>query len=130
MTHAASAGIGRRVAEYWAGSVKNIGSRRRNLRVRRGLGVLGLLAILAIVFRSDVSPSVSLLHMLFTIALTLALIRARVELAFEHGRRSGMFIVHVTISLLLRWPAILVVLATGLATLPWSGVRLLVLPVV
>lgn len=70
----------------------------------------------------------SFLHVLFAIAFTLALVRARMILALEHGRSSGVLIIDMTVTFLFSGPSIRVVFAARLAALPGSRMGLLVLP--
>lgn len=69
----------------------------------------------------------SFLHVLLAIAFTLALVWARTVLALEHRWTCRMLVIDVTITLFLGRPAILMILATGLATLPRSGMRFFML---
>ena len=68
------------------------------------------------------------LHVLLAIAFTLALVWARTVLALEHRWTCRVLVIDVAITLFLGRPAILVILATCLATFPRSGMRFLMLP--
>lgn len=63
--------------------------------------------------------------MLFTIALSLALVRARGILALVHRRGGGMLVVNVAVLLLLCGPSICMVFAAWFTTFPRSRVCLL-----
>ena len=69
----------------------------------------------------------SLLHVLLAVRLALGRVGAGRELALVHGRRRRVFVIDVTITFLLRWPAHFVVAAFQLWALPRTRVRLLVL---
>lgn len=56
--------------------------------------------------------------MLFTIALPLALVRARGILALVHRRGGGMLVVNVAVLLLLCGPSICMVFAAWFTTFP------------
>ncbi len=71
----------------------------------------------------------SFLHVLLTVALSLALIWARAVLTLIHGGGSWVLIVYVTVSLLFSWPSIEMVFAARLGAFPGPGVSLLMLPV-
>lgn len=75
--------------------------------------------------RSHILPAVGLLHVLLAIALPLRPVRAK--LASEHGRVVRVLVVDVAVSFFFRRPAVSMILAHLLWTLPRPGMRLFML---
>lgn len=69
------------------------------------------------------------LHVLLAVAFTLALIRTRAIVTFEHGGGGRMLVVDVTITLFLGRPTVVVILATSFAALPRPSMSLLMFAV-
>jgi len=69
----------------------------------------------------------SFLHMLFAIAVTLRLVVAKGACVCLWI--VGMTIIHMSVSFLLSWPTLGMVLASGFWALEWSAVRFLMLAV-
>jgi hypothetical protein len=67
------------------------------------------------------------LHVLLAVALTLGGVRARREEAAVERRRVGVLVVDMTIALLLCWPAVLMIFALVVRTLPRTLMSLEVL---
>ena len=75
------------LSELWARGIEYVRARRGDLRGWWCLASLRLFAGLPITLRTYVRPPMSLLHVLLAVAFSLALIRTRMVLALEHGRR-------------------------------------------
>lgn len=87
------------------------------------------LSIASIVLGTHIVPTVSLLHVLLAVTLSLRFVCAAVERAGVHAGSGRMTIVDVTLVLLLGRPSKLVVLASFKGALEWTRVRFLMFPV-
>jgi hypothetical protein len=72
----------------------------------------------SLVYRANINPSVGLLHMLLTVALTRGSVAARLELALVDIWSVGVLVIDVEVPLFLSRPASLKVLADGFRAFP------------